>query len=100
MTTLRGRLRDRLEDVGDWLDYRPDPNFWPLLALPFLFVAVYELGTAIGFGIVLFVALLATGLVAAFGLVALVGWVVCAALGDCASARLSGVRPARRLISR
>ena len=33
-TDLRRYLRERALDLLDWLDYRPDPHWWPALALP------------------------------------------------------------------
>lgn len=82
MGTLRHHLRERWTDVFEWVDYRPDPQMAWLATIPALLLLGWTFGSAIGLGIAVVIALLATVAVAALGLVCIASWVVANALLD------------------
>ena len=91
MNPFRRRLGERCADVADWIDYRPDANFWPLFAIPPVLSAFWAYAGPIGLGLVLGFALLAVVLVAFLAVCAALGWVVANAARDLVST--IGLRP-------
>jgi hypothetical protein len=86
MNLLRRRLADRCCDVLDWIDYRPDANFWALFAVPPMLSVAWAYGGFIGLGVLLGAVLLLTAAFILFAGVALVGWIALHAAHDVALA--------------
>jgi hypothetical protein len=79
---LTRRVRERTLDCLDWIDFRPDPCCWPLLAVPLLLIGgalIVNLGAAL----VIFLASLALAITLAVGfLVVGTAWIIANALAD------------------
>lgn len=82
MVLFARRVGERYADLLDWVDYRPDADFRPLLALPLVAAAGYLLGGAIGFEIALAGAIVLTAALATVALVGMTAWVLANALLD------------------
>jgi Na+/H+ antiporter NhaC len=79
---LSNRLRERLLDVRDWAEIRPDPHWWPYATLP-LVAAIGLYFTPIP--AVPFLLMIALGVAAvgfALFLVGIAAWIVANCLAD------------------
>ena len=85
MDSFRRSARARCADLLDWIDYRPDANFWPLFAVPPVLSALWAYAGPIGLGLVLGFALLAVLIVALLAGLTVLGWVLAGAAMDVAS---------------
>lgn len=92
MAALKRRLSERCLDVCDWLDYAPDADFRPLLALPVLFAFGWVYGGPFGVEALATVALFVTLAVALVALVVCAGWIVANAALDVLARPLSAAR--------
>ena len=84
MVSFGERLHERCVDVGEWVDYRPDPDFRWLSVLPFLLAGGWLYGSMIGLGLAVALALMVTVVVALAGLFGVVLWIVANAAVDLA----------------
>lgn len=82
MDRFRRSLSDRTQDVLDWIDYRPDANFWPLFAVPPMLSIAWAYGGIIGLGVLLGAVLLLTVTLVLLAGVAVAGWIVLRATLD------------------
>jgi hypothetical protein len=92
MESFNQRIRERFLDYLDWVDFRRDPSFWPLLAVPGLALAggfgIGWAGTLVIFGGAVVVACAVSVLFVMAG----AAWIVANTLADLT---LAGVRALR-----
>ena len=78
-------LGDRGRDVLDWIDYRPESNFWPLFALPPMLSVAWAYGGVIGLGVLLGSAVLLSAIVFCFTALGVLFWVMVRSATDAIS---------------
>ena len=82
MIPLRQSLAERSQDVLDWIDYRPEANFWPLFAVPPMLSIAWAYGGTVGLGVMLVGVLLLTLLVAFFTVIGVASWIALRSMTD------------------
>jgi|GEM_PF-5550989 len=80
--TVRDRLKERTLDTLDWIDIRPEPHWWPALALPAMVGLAYYTLPPILLNILLVGACLLFVAMVIGGIVAGIGFLVCRAVAD------------------
>ncbi|AIE87119.1 hypothetical protein [Fimbriimonas ginsengisoli] len=79
---LKERLRERALDAQDWFEIRPDPHWWPIVAIPAVIALAYITVPAGFIPILLLMAVVLTVGLLAFGFLGAVFFTVGRIVGD------------------